>query len=736
MNIVQPWGTAPTPLLPKCIIEVVGNSDAPQSIKKILGDDATLAALHGTVWEHIDSVNIECLAEIINALRPYLRKIKELYIYSGEEVRLHFFSLPLSTRTSNALLPYFESFTTQPQTFDDVMSLPSVGIKTAIEFACVVESAIETSDQRDLTPQIAAASGKQESAARSDLYSFFEVVSAWAIGEQRLKTIADALPEPLPEWPPEIKTRWSELGGISTGDLAGNELNYYSVPKLMIQELTGMDDKMLKIAEERSFAIYPVATLQELGDKLSITRERVRQIENKTLKVLKTRLGHSGNLPVIRRAESLRNLLGSTVPWNGSILKDALNLVVEDFDENYPQRQLVKLLLMWLAGPYTVQNDWLLIDRKLPSKSIDAMLPRQDERGLISDDTVHKILNGLGINEENHHPWLMHLQIFLQVEDGYIVFRGTFLDKAYSLLKYFDRPMTVEEMLVYIGKGNAGGIKDRLNHDPRFWRINVHNEYVLSGTDGYDEYTNIIDKIIQEIQLCGGQAPYSYLIETLSRKFGVKPNSIAAYMTIPMFEKDGTSVVYIGDTKKVIDPTPHIKKVAGCYLLEDGSWCYRLTINKNVKRGSGCNIPNPFAQQLGCNLGDNIEVTTEFGEITVTWPVTSLSGAYLSTLRAISDEVGADIGDYVFIKATKPCVTFSCLKQEQLESETSKLVKLALLVGRNNCKTEDDALAELASSLKIRQTSGKAILEEARHVLNSRREMPLYRLIQPPTLFC
>ena len=608
--------------------------------------------------------------------------------------------------------------------------MPSVGIKSAIEFSCVVESAIEISSQINNPLKIDAETEEIETITRSKFYSFFQVVSAWALGEQRLNTLAEALPEPLPEWPSEIKSTWLEFGSMSTKDLAGDELNYYSVPKLITQEFICMNNKMLEIAKERTLAVSPIATLQELGDKLSITRERVRQIENKTLLELETRFKNTRNLPVIRRAEFLRNQLGSAVQWNNPNVKDSLNLVVEDFDKEYSNRQLVKLLLMWLAGPYKVRDNWLLIDSELLSKSIDSIFQCQDERGFISHDTVQEILNGLGINEENHNPWLKHLKIFLQVEDGYIVFRGTLLDKAYSLLKYFNRPMTVEEMLEYLGSRSVTGLRDRLNSDPRFWRINVQNQYVLSGMIGYEEYTNIVDKLIQEIQLGGGRASNSYLVETLAQKYGVKRNSVTSYLTTPIFIKDNYGYVRIRDSQEIINCTPDLNNVAGCYLSNDGLWCYRLTIDKNVKRGSGCNIPNSFAQQLGGKLNENIEVPTEFGEITVNWPLTSLSGAYLSTLRKISDEIGADFGDYLFIKATKPLVTFSCLKQKRLDYESSNLVKLALLVGGINCRTEDDALVEIASSLEVSQTSKEATLAEARRKLKSRGEFRLFQFIQ------
>ncbi len=730
---IQPWGRAPTPLIPKSVLNLYSYLDAPQTIKKILGNHATLAELDGDIWSIADSVSGDCLAEIVDILKPRFNKFKHLRIYSDEQVPQFLETLPFSIRTKNAIRAYPEKFSQPQLRFNDVISVPAVGVRSAIEFACVVESAAENSTQFEFGPNKVAYFDTEESPEFSRITSFFKVVSAWALGEQKLASLASALPSPQPEWPQEIKNIWTELENITTEKLAGDALNHYSVPKLITQELGSMDERLLDIAKERIFVVKDSATLEELGSKFNVTRERVRQLEQKTLSKLE-RFKSDEYLPVLRRAESLCGRLGSAVQENHSVVKDALNWVVEDFDEKHSDKQLVKSLLFWLAGPYQVHQNWLLDDKELPTKTINALLECRDQQGLIDRNNIYEILNNLRIHEENHLLWLEHLGKFLQVEDGLIYFQGSILDKAYSILQYFARPMTVERILDYIGSGSVRGVRQRLIDDPRFWRINKQNEFVLAGTEGYDEYTGITDEIIQELELCGGQAPYSHLVEKLSRIYGVKENSVVAYLSTPMFIKDQNSIVRIRDDEDDINIVTDITRSSACYLLDRGTWCWRTKIDKDAVRGSGRLIPNAFAQQLGCDIGNKVEVPTELGEITLSWPLTSTTGAYVGSLRQALDYYGATIGDYLFIKATEPNVTFSLLKQDQLDAVDFNLVKLALLFGNIGCTTENEAVSVIAAALDITQTSKEATLIEARQKLISRGETGLSQFIQKPKL--
>jgi len=140
VKAVQPWGKAPTQLVPMAVIRNFGYIHAPNQLKRIVGDYLTLADLDETIWEHVNTVDNHCLTEIINILRSISNDLKEFRIFS-DRLSQPLDNLPFSTRTKNAIKAYPDKFLKPQLKFGDLMSIPSFGIRSAIEFACVVESA-------------------------------------------------------------------------------------------------------------------------------------------------------------------------------------------------------------------------------------------------------------------------------------------------------------------------------------------------------------------------------------------------------------------------------------------------------------------------------------------------------------------------------------------------------------------------------------------------------------------
>ncbi len=727
-NDIQPWGYAPTPLIPRSIAENFGYLDVPEEIKGILGKDATIADIYESLWEYVDSVSSECKTEIIETLRPIFSSIMLLRIYTDESLTQPIKSLPFSFSTKEIIRDFPVSFTKSQLRFGDLIYLRIFGVHPAVEFACLVEAATKSQMRYGQNYTEISRTEVEDFLVFSKIRPFFQNLSDWALQEQGLVSLTSALPEPKPEWPLKIKKKWSELGNIEPRYLSDQEFKDDHVSKLIVQRLEKFDERLFAISLTRVLVPKNMATLEELASSFGVTRERIRQLEEKVLSILEKFKG-GVNQPVLRKADIIRDKLGSAVQDNHPLVEKALNWVVDDLEELYFYTKFENLLLLWLAGPYKIHESWLLRDLNLPKKTIEALNNCRDHRGFISQQEVHKILNNLGIRHEYHNPWLKHLGKFVQVEGGLIYFQGTVLDKAYTLLKYFDRPFTVEQMLEYLGNVSVVSTRQRLIKDPRFLKINAKNEFVLAETEGYDEYTSIYNGIIQELKLQGGQATVSHLVDKLSSKFRVNEGSIRGILGTPKFKKDKFGFVSIRDDEDCLPIVTDITKTAACYLSEQEKWCLRVKVDRDSLRGSGRTIPNSFSQILGCDIGKKVEVPTELGIITLSWPLAAPMGAYAGSLKKVLDHFSAEIGDYLFIKATTPKVTFSILKQKTLEIVEPDLVKLALLLGACPDINEEIAIYEIAKALGINLDSKNAILAEANLMLLSRGEEDLARLI-------
>ena len=68
--------------------------------------------------------------------------------------------------------------------------------------------------------------------------------------------------------------------------LAGDIILRYSVPALVSRWINGLDERLAHILEVRVFATDKPETLEQLGERHGVTRERVRQIEKQAIKRL------------------------------------------------------------------------------------------------------------------------------------------------------------------------------------------------------------------------------------------------------------------------------------------------------------------------------------------------------------------------------------------------------------------------------------------------------------------
>ena len=722
-DTVQPWGMPPTPLVPKPLRSELGYLYVPQSLGTENSDKLRLAELDASLWERVDSVSSVSLLMLTNFLRTHYNRFRYLCIYSSELPTQSLETLPFSTRTRDAVLANTKKFSAPSLTFEEAMSINSLGFESVIEFACVVEAA--KTDIRDSGYRVH--SYQRSPGIEQRISCFFEMLAAWALGEQKIESLSQVLPTPLPEWPVEIKQLWSGLGEVSTNKLAGKLVKNYTVSDLVSKGIGTIDEQSKTIALERIITVGKYTKLEELGERLGISMERVRQIEQNLL--LQFECFESEEFsPVTARAQFLRESIGSAVPNQHRSIKEELNRAMEDFpiDDNI---RLVGGLLLWLAGPYRVHQNWLLLDNALPERTIDALLGIRGEKGVIPKECVTIILNDLGIRQEHHNSWIEHLKKLHQVEEGFLYCYGSTLEKAKVFMKYCERPVSANEVVDFIGSGSVSSVRQRLIEDPRFWRVNKQNEFVLAGTDGYENDTDIKSGIFQELKSNGGPTPSSLIVEKSLHDFGVNKESVIARLNTSKFISDEHKMER-ARVDRFIREFPAISKAASCYKTVSSSWCWRVQIDKNIERGSVHNIPIAFAQLLGCDVSNRVEISTECGPITLSWP--SKTGPTIGSLHPAMMHCEAKIGDYLFVVASKPKVRFKSLDNQEVKNRSSNLVRLALLLGYECLDYEEQAIAGIATALGVTASSREAILTQSYQILNSRGETELANLIPTP----
>ena len=410
--------------------------------------------------------------------------------------------------------------------------------------------------------------------------------------------------------------------------------------------LSDLSPRDLLILKSRTLNPGRRATLEDLGRQFDVTRERIRQVETNLSGKL-ARLHGPQFLGLQALADDFCAAVGSAVPTNSQHYTNAIEQVRGTVGSP-DQADFGLLLVLWLAGPYQKERDWL-VSKKADRAEVNLDLSQSTHVGsVIPESDYVAILNSHHIKPQFHHEWLETFSNFLVVDGGIIHASGSFLDRAERLLRHVRKPMNPSEMVPILGKVNTRGMRDRMTNDPRFWRVNVRGDMVLAGTPGYRPYTTITKEIERLIELGKGQANRDLVVEYLNRQFGVSKSSVVTFMNTPNFMRLSNGNVAIRTQANLPVSHTSISKVRDCFSI-GGDWGFRIVVDKDRRRGSGFSCPNPFAAYMGCPLGRKIGVHSSFGTITLSWRKDSPTGASMGSVKKVVDNEQLMDGEYLFV---------------------------------------------------------------------------------------
>jgi hypothetical protein len=724
---VQPWGKPPTPLFPAALRDLWPDELAPAFLRRLAGREVRLGELDGSFWERyggeLDDDGTKCLAQLL------MTRLNAL------PARLPAFPFPVDPSLALSSLPFRErtrtglsrgGYIVSPEqlctaTTDDLLSIVSFGATSLLDLLCVIEAA-----------------------ARLDLSCSVSLASA-PRSPSDIKHRAAAPPNELPSGPARYWNRSSSTAPpdptsqvlprdyVPNSDEAGlHSASDCSVNKAIDEFLHGLDERERSILLERVLAGAHKVTLEELALRFGVTRERVRQIEARLRRKLQTTAHRE---PMLRRSEELHSRMGAATPAHSLVVSEAREWALLDFAGDKDHLDLCWALQLHVAGPYLYQEGWLIHE---PSQvSVSAQLaPAADERGVISFERARALLLDAGLHEAVHDLWISRLTSVRRTEHGLLRWDGSTMDKLERLLRLRGRPTTAEELIKDFGEDRSHrGFQSRMIEDPRFVRINKQNEFALREW-GFDEYTGITDEIAEEITRCGGAATAKHLITKISDTYKVSPNSVAAYINAPRFVKNATGEIRLRRPDEVLAVTTSPAEAGGCYLV-DGRWTWRVRVDRELLRGSGRPIPAPFAAHAEVQPGGKRTFPSTAGQISLSWPLSSIIGPTIGSLRAEAEAHSASEGDYLFVSFDQQGRFTTWLCTYSTTEEVDGLARLALLVGFEPAGLADGAIlsavgSTLGLTTELSCTPGQGLLHEIKRRLHARGERLLADLLPAP----
>ena len=260
---------------------------------------------------------------------------------------------------------------------------------------------------------------------------------------------------------------------------------------------------------------------------------------------------------------------------------------------------------------------------------------------------IASLLGKHGIAEDHLEAWCTEFTRLRFIAAGALP-KGSSRDDMERVLLHRGEPADVPQLLAEaeLSHLNARVARNEALADPRFTRLD-RSAQVAHRDWGAKEYTRITGAIIEELDRRGGAVAVGELCRTLSERYGVSKASVRGRTGAPIFMKTASGLLtYRSDD--VPFEYPDDPTTSGVCFWHEDHWSLRMLVAKNLLRGSGREIPAPFAVYMGCRPGGRADRMSPWGAVSTAWAEVSPRPAMGSVRPGLAAQ-GGRIGDLLFV---------------------------------------------------------------------------------------
>ena len=624
-------------------------------------------------------------------------------------------SLPLTGRARNAVRKAFqqsgtESFLEDAMLAHEFLALKSVGMMTLTELVCVVESAeLERVGRETMSTleggksldgligfaELVHAAALRVMEARTSFDKHVYEFARWAMAETGAETFEDAVSE-IAEIP-KANVQWNVVANTKLSDLALRPPHPYEVLDSWLQEV----DARSKVVFIRRVSALPSdkCTLQQLADKFGVTRERIRQVEDKMRKSLYRFLDTEEAVPLQWRVATLKRAFGV------ALHQSSAELYLRAPSKFHDHRRI----LLELAGPYDSDNGWYVLRSAHNVDPTPIILDRADEAGRIDCGFANSQLSSWGLDASLHEAWLTR-DCSVRRFDGQLVrWGGSIGDRMVFALSNLGRPATIDEMMSHVDETRARiSVTNALLSDHRLMKVNQSHWGLVSW--GLPEYSGVAESMRSILEELGGPLSTADMARRMRETFNVVESTTLAYTCAPMFHVEGEDLRLRTSSDEPFQCDAElIRRTPGVFRLGPRRLGRLLKVDVNLLRGSGNALTHAAGAILDVRANHHLIFSNELGDrVDVTFPETSIVGPSIGSVRRIAERHLAKEGDYLTLIIDRSDMSVSAHLTDPEKAPPSwesvgKLtglaspVRLATLAGALGCET-----GEVRSILRAR----------------------------------
>lgn len=617
--------------------------------------------------------------------------------------------------------------------FAELRAIPNFGSEAAVELLLVVAGVWKALQQPETSDpgssNVLDAPGPPEAevgrlsldalrahGALEAAWADTSVILGWFWRERGAVTIADALDGSLEGAPDDV---FQAVARIRCGSIAGLANLAPPGEKTWLRYL-GFDGREETVLWARVLPPSPQCTLADLGEEFGVTRERVRQIENRVRVELNRRQGDPAIQHLVARVRASAGPVLSVAALDRILRGVVTSTSAPNVSPEALERRMVAL--RDVSGPWTGWHGLLLsADGEEVQRAVEIAIATAAPGDEVDSLTIELLRRGIADLE-------LEVAVFaslgLAAIDGAVVrWPASMHDRAVAVLRRRGKPMSMFDIHQAVGpERNPRSLANQVQSDPRIMRRGL-DLYGLREWGG-EEYSGILEEIEQRIERSGGAVSLQALVEEFVREFGVSESSVRSYASDPRFEKvDGDLIRFRDGDDPDFDPSRYpIDFAAGC-VRHGSEWHLRVVVDADVLRGSGRQLRRAVAVALGLEPGIARRMLFGQANVTASWRHAQPT---MGSLRPIVTAEACVEGDLIFLSlGENEAHTHYIVRAVELHNARGPR-RLALELGAEEAFPEEDDAFDVADALGLPPS---AEWVEIRDRLVERREHELAGLV-------
>ena len=611
-----PWGSPPTPLLPRWFREVLASVQIPDELRDSDFPVMTVGDLEQW-WRSqsapLDVATHRALIVLVGDYRPSTDHVVVPPAFDRAILKQY----PLRVRTSNCLKRSGLLTGEGAITVGRLQSIPNFGITAMLELMCIMEA---SPGQVPLaTPANGSDAHNPQEASWSGAVALMQPLLSAASEFWGATTLGDALGQDLDQLASTMGLG-PAFDAISIRDLTGGLRISDEILSRIAALQASISAAERLILDQRLLSPSP-QTLEQLGEQLGVTRERVRQIQHRLTNKIDSKIG--SQLRVI--AVLARQQLGPVIAARD--LDERIAELFANRDDRHAEE---------LAGR--------LLKDQLDYSCEKAICINGEAKCVVDDlrKAAHRLADDVGLIDETElqaklpgEEWIQHWPTLferckLHRLTGRAALRDTAKARAKAALMRIGQPATREEIARLCGI-DSSKIGSQLSGIPGVMRADKNRWGLTEWID--DEYEGVPAEIMQRIDEDGGATTLERLLDELPRMFGVSEGTVRVIVKTPQFVlQDGyvsvadESSIVLRDLNDVIDGRDASGAPYWTFIVED----------RYFDGYSILNFPPELARELGCGPNGNTRARVvqppDCEQLSVNWRLSSPNGASLGHL--------------------------------------------------------------------------------------------------------